>query len=390
MKSYVSRCFVTENLIVGISNEEMQAKLKSVITQAAQSNNLGNVDWDHLPLPQQMIQEERNGYLLGRSSQPRSHSPPSPYVPPPYFKAEKPEKSKKRKSGEFTQPDRDVSRSPPWRQSKQRDGFEDRISFAPAEKRQRFASPPQNNSKYHQMDLEQRKKRFSKPKNGSRPLVVHAPVTAPLGPIVGRCQDLEKNYYRLTEPPEVDTVRPLSVLRNTLDLIKRKWSQTKDYAYANDQFKSLRQDLTVQHIKNDFTVEVYEINARVALEKGDLGEYNQCQTQLKALYKQNLGGHPMEFKAYRIFYFIYTCNRIDMNNLLAELTPADKKDPAVAHALQVRSALALGDYHRFFKLYLEVPNMGAYMIDNFVVRERLSALASICKAYVPPCFLIKN
>jgi hypothetical protein len=184
----------------------------------------------------------------------------------------------------------------------------------------------------------------------------------------------------LTSAPNPDTVRPLHVLHKTLDLLKKKWKKDNNYGYICDQFKSLRQDLTVQHIRNEFTVSVYEIHARIALEKGDLGEYNQCQTQLRALYAQNLGGHPTEFKAYRILYFIHTRNWTAMNDALADLTAADKRDPAVKHALDVRSALALGNYHRFFQLYLDTPNMGAYLMDMFVDRERLSALAAMCKA----------
>lgn len=198
--------------------------------------------------------------------------------------------------------------------------------------------------------------------------------------MVGRCQDLEKRYFRLTSAPNPDTVRPLSVLVKTLDLLKKKWKKDNNYTYICDQFKSLRQDLTVQHIRNEFTVSVYEIHARIALEKGDLGEYNQCQTQLRALYTQQPGGHPTEFKAYRILYFIHTRNWTAMNDALADLTPADKQSGAVKHALDVRSALALGNYHRFFQLYLDTPNMGAYLMDMFVDRERLSALSAICKA----------
>jgi hypothetical protein len=231
--------------------------------------------------------------------------------------------------------------------------------------------------------VEIRRKRFEYPRGYVSPKTSsrdESPAGGHQGPVVGRCQNLEKNYFRLTSAPNPDTVRPLPVLEKTLDLLKKKWRKENNYGYICDQFKSLRQDLTVQHIRNEFTVNVYEIHARIALEKGDLGEYNQCQTQLRALYAQNLGGHPTEFKAYRILYFIHTRNPTAMNDALADLTKADKSDPAVKHALEVRSALALGNYHRFFQLYLDTPNMGAYLMDMFVERERLSALACICKA----------
>jgi len=91
----------------------------------------------------------------------------------------------------------------------------------------------------------------------------------------------------------------------------------------------------------------------------------------------------VEFKAYRILYFIHTGNRTALNDALAELTTAEKRAPAIKHALDCRSALALGNYHRFFRLYLDTPNMGAYLMDMFVNRERLAALANICKAYKP-------
>ncbi|CRK19116.1 hypothetical protein BN1723_017749 [Verticillium longisporum] len=121
----------------------------------------------------------------------------------------------------------------------------------------------------------------------------------------------------------------------------------------------------MQRIKNDFTVTVYELHARIALEKGDLGEYNQCQTQLRTLYALGLQGNPIEFKAYRILYFIHTANRTGLNDAMADLTTAEKEKGPIKHALS---------------LYLDTPNMGAYLMDMFVVRERLAALCNICKA----------
>jgi len=359
-----------------IQKSELEAKLKEVISAAKDSDRLYTTDWDHKPLPQVLIREQREEEL-------RKHALHANFVKATDNSAfsswnhAQPQSTfgqKKRKSSDLA--DGDTTIMPPWRNTNQsRPALEDRITFASPDKRAKLDDPLPKPSKF-QKQQEKRLRRF----DGGYKSTYRSPSPPPAdGPVVGTCEVLEKKYLRLTAPPIASKVRPERILRLTLEMLKKSWRKEQNYSYVCDQFKSMRQDLTVQRIKNDFTVSVYEIHARIALEKGDLGEYNQCQTQLRSLYQMGLKGNPIEFKAYRILYFIHTANRSGLAEAIGDLTAAEKQEPAVKHALEVRRALVLGNYHRFFQLYLNTPNMGAYLMDMFVARERLAALCHICR-----------
>jgi hypothetical protein len=40
----------------------------------------------------------------------------------------------------------------------------------------------------------------------------------------------------------------------------------------------------------------------------------------------------------------------------------------------------MGNYHALFEMYLNAPNMGAYIMDHFIDRERAKALLIMTKA----------
>lgn len=243
--------------------------------------------------------------------------------------------------------------------------------------------------------------------------------------VKGTCQTLEKNYFRLTAPPCPSLVRPQPILEQHLSNLKHSYyhcgkvhdGRLRDYIWYCSQFKALRQDLTVQRLTNGFSVDVYETHARVALEEDDINEYNQSQTQLKELYDlidaQVAGGtggkhkqtkqqqqaekekevalkNRNEFIAYRIIYYVflsgnrkYEGGSSDIFKIMLQLTPEQRKDECIQHALLVRAAVADNDYHNFFKLQDTAPNMSDYLMDKIVPSVRRDALQRICRAYRP-------
>ncbi|GAV77256.1 SAC3_GANP domain-containing protein [Cephalotus follicularis] len=199
--------------------------------------------------------------------------------------------------------------------------------------------------------------------------------------VKGTCQEIEKRYLRLTSAPDPSTVRPEEVLEQALQMVQ---NSQKNYLYKCDQLKSIRQDLTVQRIRNQLTVKVYETHARLALEVGDLPEYNQCQSQLKILYAEGIEGCHMEFSAYNLLCVILHSNNYrELLSSMSRLSDEAKKDKAVKHALAVRAAVTSENYVLFFRLYKAAPNLNTCLMDLYVEKMRYKAVNCMSRSYRP-------
>ncbi|CAH9065434.1 unnamed protein product [Cuscuta europaea] len=197
----------------------------------------------------------------------------------------------------------------------------------------------------------------------------------------GTCQQIEKRYLRLTSAPDPATVRSEEVLEKALLMVQ---NSPKNYLYRCDQLKSIRQDLTVQRIRNELTVRVYETHARLAIEAGDLAEYNQCQSQLKTLYAEGINGCHMELAAYDLLCaLLHSHNKRDLLSAMSRVSVEARENAAVKHAISVRTAVTSGNYVLFFKLYRTAPNLNSCLMDLYVDKMRYAAVRCMSRSYRP-------
>ena len=213
----------------------------------------------------------------------------------------------------------------------------------------------------------------------------------------GTSTSLEKPYLRLTAAPDPHSVRPLKVLKQALELVKSRYLADENYAYTCDQLKSIRQDLTVQCIRGRFTAHVYETHARIALECGDLPEYNQCQSQLQEMRQRGVPISVDEFDAYRILYSLHVDSKLELAGVFRDIAQ-ERKDlvggsggggggvggggEATSFAMAVVDALREKNTHRFFRLYKVAPLHTSHLMDFLVSRQRRLSLSNLLKAYL--------
>jgi len=207
-------------------------------------------------------------------------------------------------------------------------------------------------------------------------------------PVEGSCTDLEKPHSRIMTNAIASEVRSVDVLRKAYELVREKWVQSKDWVYTSDMLRSIRQDLTVQMVNDSFTVEVYEFNARVALEVSDFKQFDACSQALEDLYADpGAGGvspNMSEFLAYRLLYLALQGETLMLSLFLREHRQelregVETSEPFLTFACRLRSALAQGNLSKVSKLVPE--GLAATQLHSALVEgAQLARLANICKS----------
>lgn len=208
--------------------------------------------------------------------------------------------------------------------------------------------------------------------------------------IVGTSTRLEKPYLRLTQIPDPSSVRPLHVLEEAFDFVLKKYHAQRnelEYVWINGQLKAIRQDLLIQHIRNSFSLHVYETHCRLALEHREMGEFNQCLAQVLSHYNvdQIRGANKEEFVAYRILYCVLFWAQLESEYfiLYRKLTAEEKSHPLISHALQVRTYFSERNFVRLRELHDSANPMARIMIDLVLEKTRLLYIKVITKAFRP-------
>ncbi|KAG5492416.1 hypothetical protein GH5_01336 [Leishmania sp. Ghana 2012 LV757] len=216
---------------------------------------------------------------------------------------------------------------------------------------------------------------------------------------VGISRELERNYTRYE--PLVEDIRPLAVLKEAYGHITTRATgleQTEGkkaaQEYLSKQLKGMRQDLRVQNIVDNFTVMVYEVHARLCLEIGDIGEFNQCQAGLKQFYAMDAVDLTQcdvkNFFLYRLVYLTLSGQYDSLSTELIHFTNAQlqgtdrvgssiPREP-VNRALALCAACNNGDTPSLCRLLLSFETEMTYLVRIYLQKLRIMWLKEILTA----------
>ncbi|CAK9045929.1 Leukocyte receptor cluster member 8 [Durusdinium trenchii] len=196
---------------------------------------------------------------------------------------------------------------------------------------------------------------------------------------------------RFNDAPRAEDVRPLSVLREAFQKARQRWTQKRDWSYVGEMLRSIRQDLTIQMVKDAFVVEVHEYWAQVALEFGDFKQFDQAAVQLEAYYAdpalESGAAKLKEVLAWRLLYLTVEGEGLATLEFLQRHQRHLKEGAVVKFAWRLRRAMSQRCYPQAVKLLApmvstetDLPVLPESLRAELLRRARLLQLMTVCKA----------
>ena len=205
--------------------------------------------------------------------------------------------------------------------------------------------------------------------------------------IVGTSRALEKQYLRITGADlDPSMYRPPDVLHESFKYCMDKFNQTRNYVYIRDQLRSIRQDLTVQGIEDEFSVLVYETVTKLAIEHLDWDNFNQSLNPLESLYADGFGKEEniAEISGYRIMYLIGFKDVTGLYSFIPLLDDNIYASKPVQFALEAWKAISQNYWPKFFQLYSEATPLMRNVMTISLPSVRFEALEQIRRSIRTP------
>ena len=177
-------------------------------------------------------------------------------------------------------------------------------------------------------------------------------------------------------------VNPLPVLKDSLQFCLEKYHQNNNYEYISEQLRSIRQDLSVQHIEDPFNVEVYETHGKLAILNRDWGNFNQSMGQLEILYPKNLGSFKniCEFWKYRIIYLVGIDDTDGLCSFIPKIDSNVLESKDVQFALKIWKIAQSEEWMRYFSIMKKSDELVAGVMSLKAQSLRITALSCTCRA----------
>lgn len=227
-----------------------------------------------------------------------------------------------------------------------------------------------------------------------------------------------KRFARTVDDPKASDFRTRDALHRTMTHLSRILDRTDVrfglvHKFLWDRYRSVRQDLYIQGIEDDFAIKIFEQIVRFhVLSEHELCEEDQTVTNMegfnshlnleqmnKALIsladmytKAAADGRPApneaEFRAYHLLSLMSQHGKFKGDqqaflSILQGLRPEVRNAPVVQWVLKLRSSFYSRNYIRFFKLILDAPYLCACLAHTYFGAVRADGLRALAESLSP-------